>query len=353
MGSIQIAMKFLFTAGGSQATVFSVAPLATAARNAGHEILLAADEPLVEAAEVIAVPAVSIPGVGGMARARVDALLNLAEDWPPDLVVGGLTYLPGLIAASLKVPYVRQVWDIGPSKRAEQGLQPELERLGLAGFPDPDLLIDTCPPSLQPSPNPTAQPMRCIPRNPQRRLEPWMYTRPKGRPRVLITSGTHFRMLSGSSLRHLTDYLTLLGAEVLIAAPEKTAEELGAELGDVRIGWIPLDVVASTCDLAVHHGGAATALTFMTAGVPQLIIPPNSHTRAIAQALSGFGAALALDPQRQEPDQDPAEAIAAGCREILATPRYTQQAQALAKEIATLPPPSEMVHTIEALTPAS
>ena len=29
------------------------------------------------------------------------------------------------------------------------------------------------------------------------------------------------------------------------------------------------------------------------------------------------------------------------------------QAQALAKEIATLPPPSEMVHTIEALTPAS
>jgi glycosyltransferase len=160
-------------------------------------------------------------------------------------------------------------------------------------------------------------------------------------------------MLSGGSLRQLTDQLTLLGAEVLIAAPEKAAEELGAELGDVRIGWIPLDVVAPTCDLAVHHGGATTSMTVMTAGVPQLIMPPNSHTKAIAQALSGFGAALTLNLQQQEPDQDPAEAIAARCREILSTPRYTQQAQALAKEIATLPAPPEMVHTIEALAATS
>jgi hypothetical protein len=82
-----------------------------------------------------------------MAYARVDAL-DLAEDWPPDLVVGGLIYLPGLMAARLEVPYVRQVWDIGPSKRAEQGLHPSWSALGLGGFPDPDLLIDTCPPSL-------------------------------------------------------------------------------------------------------------------------------------------------------------------------------------------------------------
>ena len=46
-------MKFLFTAGGGQATVFAAAPLATAARNAGHEILLAADEPLLGTAQAI------------------------------------------------------------------------------------------------------------------------------------------------------------------------------------------------------------------------------------------------------------------------------------------------------------
>jgi glycosyltransferase len=380
-------MKFLFITTGSQVTVYAVAPFATAARNAGHEILLAANEPLMQYAEAIEVPAVSITpepirhflmagrsedgrtaprdlqeeildfgrGFAKMASAELGPLLDLAEDWPPDVIVGGsMSYAAGLLAASLEVPYVRQIEylrvpTMGVDPVAEEGLRPELERLGLAGFPDPDLLIDACPPSLRPPLSPTAQPMRWIPRNPQRRLEPWMYTRPKGRPRVLITSGTHFRMLSGGSLRHLTDQLTLLGAEVLIAAPEKAAEELGAELGDVRIGWIPLDVVAPTCDLVVHHGGAATALTFMTAEVPQLIMPQNGYAERIAQAVSSSGAALTLNLQEQEPDQDPAEAIAAGCREILSTPRYTQQAQALAKEIAKLPMPSEIVHMIEAL----
>jgi glycosyltransferase len=380
-------MRFLFITTGSQVTVYAVAPLATAVRNAGHEVLLAANEPLMQYAEAIEVPAVSIVpgpirhflmasrsedartaprdlreemldfgrGFAKMASAELDPLLDLAEDWPPDVIVGGsMSYAAGLLATRLEVPYVRQIEYLrvptrGVDPVAEEGLRPELERLGLAGLPDPDLYIDACPPSLRPSPNPTAQPMRWIPRNPQRRLEPWMYTRPKGRPRVLITSGTHFRMFSGSSLRHLTGQLALAGAEVLIAAPEKAAEELGAELSDVRIGWIPLDVVAPTCDLAVHHGGATTSMTVMTAGAPQLIMPPNSHTKAIAQALSDFGAALTVTPEQQEPDQDPAEAFAAGCREILSTPRYGQQAQALAKEIATLPTPSEIVHTIATL----
>jgi hypothetical protein len=53
-------MKFLFITGGSSASVFAIAPLATAVRNAGHEILLAANEPLMEAAEAVGVPAVSI-----------------------------------------------------------------------------------------------------------------------------------------------------------------------------------------------------------------------------------------------------------------------------------------------------
>src|SRR5262249_36379301 len=122
-----------------------------------------------------------------------------------------------------------------------------------------------------------AQPMRWLPRNRQRRLEPWMYTRPKGRLRVLITSGTRTLMLdtAASSIRLLVDQLALAGAEVLIAATQEAAEKFGAELGDVRIGWIPLDMVAPTCDLAVHHGGATTATTLLAAGVPQLVIPEN------------------------------------------------------------------------------
>ncbi|MEW2353463.1 nucleotide disphospho-sugar-binding domain-containing protein [Spirillospora sp. NPDC029432] len=387
-------MKVLFVTTGSHVTVYATAPLTTAAQNAGHEVLLATNEPLIEAVEAIGAPAVSIMpetirhfmtagdaqdapggpmdareemlttgrGLARMASAALEALLDLAEDWRPDLIVGSsMSYAAGLLATRLKVPFVRHAEyfqipaaEIDPG--AEQGLRPELDRLGLEGLPEPDLYIDVCPPSLRPPGGPEVRPMRFIPRNPQRRLEPWMYARPKDRPRVLITSGTHFRMLSGESMRYLVDRLTLAGAEVLITAPKGAAEELGAGLGDVRVGWIPLDVVAPTCDLAVNHGGATTAMTIMTAGVPQLIIPPNTHTRLIARSLADCGAALTVPPRQERDgsasDREPAEEIAAGCREILSTPRYTRRAQALAKEIATLPTPAEVVRTLETLVTA-
>ncbi|MGH3467213.1 MAG: glycosyltransferase [Thermocrispum sp.] len=359
-------MKFLFTAGGSQAAVFGVAPLATAARNAGHDILLAADEPMMETAQSIGLPAISITpermkhGQDSLtAAARLDALLDLAEHWPPDLVVGALSHVPRLLAARLDVPYVRQVWHIGPMAerdcKAEEELRPELDRHGLAGLPAPALFIDVCPPSLRSALTPRdAQPMRWLPRNRQRRVEPWMYTRPAGRPRVLITSGTRTLMLdtAGSSMRQLVDQLAATGAEVLIAAPQEAAEKFGAELGDVRIGWIPLDVVAATCDLAVHHGGATTATTLVSAGVPQLITPDNGYGKAVAEALAGFGAGLMVLPQQNGPDQDPVEAIAGGCQQILASPRYAQQARAVAKEIRTLPTPAEVVDKLETLAAA-
>src|SRR5690349_18971066 len=140
-------MKTLFTVGGSQAAVFGVAPLAAAARNAGHEILLAADEPLMAAAQSVGLPAVCITsermryGQDGMtAAARIDALLELTRQWTPDLVVGGLSHVPRVLAAALKVPYVRHIWHIAPMARrdvtAVAGLQPQLERLGLAELPD-------------------------------------------------------------------------------------------------------------------------------------------------------------------------------------------------------------------------
>lgn len=355
-------MKFLFTVGGSQAAVFGVAPLAAAARNAGHEILLAADEPLMAAAESVGLPAVCITsermqyGRDAMTAAvRLDALLELTETWPPDLVVGGLSHVPRVLAACLKVPYVRHIWHIAPMARrdlkAVEELQPELERLGLDELPEPDLFIDLCPPSLRPPRAPAARSMRWVPRVRQSRLEPWMYTRPEGRRRVLITAGTRNLVLGtpGSSLRTSVDALTRAGAEVLIAALPEAAERFGPELGDVRIGWIPMDVVAPTCDLAVHHGGATTAMTLINAGVPQLIIPDNGYGKAVAEAVSDFGAALLVDGNRLETGRNPDQVIAEGCREILSNPRYAERTRLLAAETALLPTPADVLRELEAL----
>ncbi|OKH96208.1 glycosyltransferase [Streptomyces uncialis] len=385
-------MKILFLITGSHVTLSAVAPLVTAAQNAGHEILLATNEPLMEAAEAIGVPTVSVlpetirhfmtagdpgdapsdtpndahgpdteaeltttgHGLARMAVAELDTLYRLAEDWPPDLVVGSsMSYAAGLLATRLKVPYVRHAEYLaipvtGIDVGAEEGLRPELARLGSARLPEPDLFIDVCPPSLRPPGAPDAQPMRFIPRNPQRRLKSWMYTRPVDRPRVLITSGTHFLMLPGDSLRLLVDRLTGAGAEVVIAAPEEVAQRLGALPDGVRIGWLPLDAVTPTCDLAVTHGGATTAMTIMAAGVPQLLMPPNTHTRLIAAALTGSGAALTVTPD-DHPDEDPGELVAAGCLEILGTPGYARRARDLADEIAGLPTPAEVVGMMENL----
>ncbi|AQS65646.1 glycosyltransferase [Streptomyces pactum] len=355
-------MKILFTVGGSQAAVFGVAPLAAAARNAGHEILLAADEPLMRAAQSVGLPAVCITPErmrhgqdATTAAVRIDALLDLTRQWSPDLVVGGLSHVPRVLAARLKVPYVRHIWHIAPMARRDRTavaeLRPQLERLGLTELPAPDLFIDLCPPSLRPPGTPAGRAMRWVPRVSQRRIEPWMYTRPEGRRRVLITAGTRNLMLEtpGSSLRRLVDGLTGAGAEVLIAALPEAAERYGADLGDVRIGWIPLDVVAPTCDLAVHHGGATTAMTLVNAGVPQLILPDNGYGKAVAEAVSGFGAAVTVDRHRPQEGQDPDEVIVAACREILADPRYAERTRALAAETAALPTPDQVLREIEAL----
>ncbi|MET9994690.1 nucleotide disphospho-sugar-binding domain-containing protein [Streptomyces mutabilis] len=355
-------MKILFTVGGSQAAVFGVAPLAAAARNAGHEILLAADEPLMAAAQSVGLPAVCITpermryGQDAMtATVRIDALLELTRQWSPDVVVGGLSHVPRVLAARLKVPFVRHIWYIAPMARRDRTavaeLQPQLERLGLAELPEPDLFVDLCPPSLRPPGAPAGRAMRWVPRVSQRRVEPWMYTRPEGRRRVLITAGTRNLMLDtpGSSLRRLVDGLTGTGAEVLIAALPEAAERYGAELGDVRIGWISLDVVAATCDLAVHHGGATTAMTLINAGVPQLIVPDNGYGKAVAEAVSGFGAAVMVDRHRPEAGQDPDETTVAACRSILDNPRYAERTRTLAAETAVLPTPDEVLRDIEAL----
>lgn len=390
-------MKVLFITTGSQATFYAAAPLATAVRNAGHQVMLAAHEPWVETAEAIGLPTfcftedpirhfmrVTNPGRGlrfpqelgddemfgqgrGFARmglAGVESLLQLAQDWPPDVVVGSSqSYAAMLLAAHLKVPYVRQVEYLGIpltgiDPGAEEELRPELKRLGLDGLLKPDLLLDSTPPSLRPAHDPAAQPLRWIPSNPQRRLERWMYTRPEGRRRVVITSGFRSLMFRdpGWSMPLLVSELDKLGAEVLIAASPGAAERFGSELGDARVGWIPMDVAAATCDLAVHHGGATTATTFMANGVPQLIIPenppefpPNYHRKAIAKAISDFGAGKTLWPQTEEPDKAPGEVIATACRELLENPSYTERTRLLAKEISTLPTPAETVSTLEAL----
>ncbi|MFD6065851.1 MULTISPECIES: nucleotide disphospho-sugar-binding domain-containing protein [Amycolatopsis] len=374
-------MKILFIPAGSQATIFSFVPLAMAARNAGHEVFMTATEDLVPAVVSVGLPAypvsslpfnyfigkdragqpVEIPrepaaqmraigaGFARMGAVTLDALIELAQDWRPDLIVGGpISYAAPLLAAYLDVPFLVQAYDIndmnsGSDPGALEELQPELNRLKLDRIPDPVAFLDVCPPSLRPEGAAPTEQMRWIPGNKQRRLERWMYTRGERR-RVCVTLGNRVGLAHDIDfVRRLAEDVSALDVEVVIPVPESSEAELHEALGDeVRVGWIPLDVVAPTCSLIVHHGGGVTGMTAMNAGVPQLILPVVAYSTLSARRIAAFGAADVLLPGEATPEN-----IVRSSRQLLSTPSYSDRSAQLSKEIAALPGPAELVAVLE------
>jgi len=375
-------LRILFIAGGSAPTVFALAPLATAARNSGHEVFMAATDDMMTTVAAAGLPPVSmtrrdirffigfdragnsleIPAepveqllftgrwFGRMAADSLPALHSLVAAWRPELVVGGtMSYAAPLIAHRLGVPYVRHLWDISDpglmDRGADEELRPELEAAGLDRLPEPDLTVDICPPSIQRPDAPPAQLMRWAPANRQRQLEPWMYT-PSERRRVCVTSGHRVaRDQNFAFLRDLAATVTALDMEMFVAAPEDAAAELRAELPGVRADWMPLDVVIPQCDLLVSHAGGVTVMTAMSAGVPQLLLPSrDAKSIAPSRRMAEYGSAITLVGEEESPG-----AIDKACTELMTDPAYAARARDLAGEVAGLPKPHEVVTELERL----
>ncbi|MDU0301904.1 nucleotide disphospho-sugar-binding domain-containing protein [Streptomyces sp. PAL114] len=371
----------LFVAAGSPATVFALAPLATAARNAGHQVVMAANDDMVPYITSSGLPGVAttdlpirhfittdragrpeaIPShpveqalftgrwFARMAASSLPRMLDLCRSWRPDLIVGGtMSYVAPLLALHLGVPHVRQTWDAieadGIHPGADAELLPELEPFGLDRLPEPDVFVDICPPSLRPAGAAPAQPMRYVPANAQRRLETWMVTRGERR-RILVTSGSRVAKESYDKnfdfLRGLTADVASWDVELIVAAPDGTADALRDGLPGARVGWVPLDLVAPTCDLLVHHAGGVSTLTGLNAGVPQLLIPKGAVLERPALRVAEHGAAITLLP-----GEDSAVAIADSCQELLAKDTYREGAGALSREIAAMPSPASVVATL-------
>ncbi|MFB6889258.1 nucleotide disphospho-sugar-binding domain-containing protein [Kitasatospora sp. NPDC056327] len=377
-------MRILFVAAGSPATVFALAPLATAARNAGHQVVMAATADMASVVTSAGLAGIAttelpirhfittdrdgnpeeIPADGSeaarftgrwfarMAAASLPRMLEFCREWRPDLLVGGtMCYVAPLLALHLGVPHVRQAWDAVEADRIHPGadteLRPELAEFGLTELPAPDLFIDICPPALRPADGPPHLPMRYVPANAQRPLEPWMYRRGERR-RVLVTSGSRVAKDSYDRnfdfLRGLAKDIAGWDVELVVAAPEPVAQALRADLPDIRAGWVPLDVVAPTCDVLVHHAGGVSTLTGLNAGVPQLLIPKGAVLERPAGRVADFGAAVTLLPGEDVP-----EAVADSCRDLLEDGRYRERARALAEEIARMPLPAALVTELEQL----
>ncbi|MEW2636369.1 glycosyltransferase [Streptomyces sp. NPDC048389] len=376
-------MKILFVTGGSPATVFALAPLASAAGLAGHDVLVASPEDMAPYVTGIGLPvlpvtdgamrrfmledragaSLSIPsgpqerihfngeGFGRLAAATLPRLRSLAADWAPDLVVGGsLCYAAPLLAHELGVPWVRHTWDLGEPPGMDNGaateLATELEAAGLDGLPVPALWVDICPPSLRAAhlaPGPRHS-MRFVPANLRRPLEPWMLRR-TGRPRVCVTAGSRVSGADGvAELVELARTVECLDGELVVAAPQDVADALAVEVPGVRAGWFALDTLLETCDLIVHHGGGQTALTALHAGVPQLLVPTIPKMLEPCRRIEERGAAVVL----AEGEQSGAR-IARAATELLTAPGPRERAAEISAEIAAQPSPHRMVSVLESL----
>lgn len=371
-------MRAMFLTGGSKGAVFPQAPLARAALDAGHRVIMAGPEMVVPTIAMAALPPVSVSPrdrqalstdqpddpaeqmryVGRwyaeLALQTREPLLRLAEQWRPDVVVGGgIFYSAALLARELGLPAVQQPWGLLDSRVYDEAalevLRPALAELGLDAVPEPDIRLDVAPPSLRDPDAPAGRPIRWIPGNQYRPLEPWMYTKGAAR-RVLLTSGSRvssegtLHTIEVAGLRLLAERLGALGVEVVVAVPDEVAPELrGPDGTGPHAGWIPLDVVAPTCDLVVHHGGTGTNMTAMAAGVPQVIVREIPSVGEMEPQVR-MGAVIDLPKGRQSTDD-----IVDACRTVLADPGYAESAGKLAAEIAAMPPPAEVVGDLERL----
>lgn len=360
-------------------------PLALALRNAGHEVLVGTPSNTVQT--VVSTGLAGVPvtdrnmmdfmfadrrgnsltldldpherlifngrGFGRFAASSLPGLREIATAWSPDVVIGGaLSYAAPLLAAEFGVPFVKHAIDMGEPHvidlAAAAELGPELEAAGLGALPKPDLFVDVCPTRLRRPDAPDCRPMRYVPVTSPREVEPWMYRR-GSRPRLLVTAGSRVtREYDFDILDGLVKRVSQLDVELLVAAPDDIAAELGSTPPNVRAGWIPLDVVAPTLDLLVHHTGGNTLLTGLAYGVPQVLIPYLPNVVGYAERVAGYGAARMLLP-----GQDSAEAIVQAATAVLDDPSYRERAGEIAAENAAMPNPAEVASEIETLADPS
>lgn len=373
-------MRILFTTVALPGHFFPLVPLAWACRSHGHEVLVATSDNLVPVAVRSGLPVASIGPAAGVADLRAaDAVAHgleerryahgrafgriagrnlagarsLIRDWRPDLVVSERAEFAGPIAAAPRhIPCVELHWGVAALSEyrsaACEELASELAALGLAGLPEPALVLDPWPPSLRLAHAASHQGMRYVPYNGDAHVPGWLL-RPKQKPRICLTLGTVLPHLGVDGLSELVlpvlDSLARLDVDLVVAVDDKIAATWPTLPAAVRYaGWIPLSHVLETCDVSISHAGQGTALTALRTGIPQLVLPQFDDQIDNADALVKAGAGLMLSPEEATP-----QTIAGCCAKLLDTAQFGSAAAEVAAEIAVQPSTAEIIEALEDL----
>ncbi|HEX5828504.1 MAG TPA: glycosyltransferase, partial [Candidatus Limnocylindrales bacterium] len=384
-------MRVLIVANPALGHVLPILPLAIALRDTGHEVAFLTGSsmagPLAGAGlrHVVGGPPdlptafAQVPERAGLtgrrlamvtwqrgfgvviARAMAAAVLDLAGEWRPDVVLHDDAEQGAWVAAErLGVPHVAvqaTAWRGRGIRLSDAPLNELRAHLGLEA--DPGLarwhrhgFLATRPASLQDPSDPlpgTAVPMRPIAIDEVDGETPgWLDRAPGGPPRVAVTLGT---ILPGrlDTMAAILDGLQGLDVEVVATVgPGLDPAALGTRPPRIHVErYVPMSRLLPTCDALVFHGGSGTMMAGLAAGLPLVVLPvaadqPENADRCLA-------AGVGLAPRTGERD---AASIARATREILEDPAYRAAARGVAADIAAMPPPERLVPALVALAEA-
>ena len=370
-------MRILVTSFPALGHFHPVAPLALAARDAGHEVRVATGPDLCEWVERCGLEAHAV-GISQAEAQRVAAerypdavasdhkftdvwvsaalpgLISLTDGWSPDVVIHEEEeYAALLLGDLLGVFCVTHSWasparPVELRERAAELLAPVWDAAIPGGHARTtgNLYLDACPPPFQTGAiaavAATVLPVRPVlfdgpPGDPPE----WLTT--LRRPAAYVTLGTVPKFSRSGLLRTIIAALDPVVASIVVTSGPTPV----AELGDLRasvhaVQYLPQSLVLPRVDLMVSQAGAGGSVGALVYGLPHLALPQTAQSQiGVADRIHDLGVGRRLAADKQTTD-----AIGAAARELLSDDAYARRAGELAAEFEQLPSPTDVLQIV-------
>ncbi|MCZ2857194.1 glycosyltransferase [Blastococcus sp. VKM Ac-2987] len=370
-------MRVLFVASPLVGHVLPLVPLATAFRDAGHDVVLATGGAGVGAAAPSGLPVRDVApgfrtgplfarimlthpriarremagrggtdGVGllfaAVAERMAAELVDLVDGWRPDLVVHEPLAAAGTLAAARHgVPVALVDLSLYDPEELLAATATRLtawsRRYGVGTLPVPAEVVRTAPPSVVE--HRRGRLVRYVPATATGDVPAELFGS-GDRPIVLVTRTTVPGPGRDLLMSRVVDAAAGADLDLVLVRPDRRVARRRLPAGVRTVDWLPFADVLPRLSGIVHHGGAGTLMTAFCAGIPQLAVPGAGDRRTHAELLAARGAGLAVEA---------ADLTTADLQRLVTDPALRVAAREVAAEIAALPHPADVVEPLVAL----
>ena len=293
-------------------------------------------------------------------KSHCHAMLNLMEEFEPDIVIDFLNPIACIAARVLKKPLISVIqadghpankgfiWWKEPTKKIPTatpainrvltgyGLKPirKTEELCLG-----DLTLIVGSPETDPIPQGSQGhfigPLLWQKSNAE--LPSWVEDIDKGKPLIWVYSGNPRyapkRTVADSEviLHASIDVLGTEDVQVVLTTGHHTLPEeyLPLPKNFHFAGYVPGLALAEKCDLMIHHGGYGSCQTGLVSGTPAVIIPTMSERESNARRIASLGAGEFVVPTADKSGRKKiaVEEFKAKINRVITTPPYAENAR--------------------------